>query len=101
MRCLGKWETAGGPQNYTLPITKRDADEFGGSRETHPAVAIAIHAIADGNKSPQTIWEVPTPAEYDHVTMAAQEYAVNGDFDAETAGRYPWGMETVIVSDLA
>ena len=82
-------------RNYSTPSISR---EWGNSRETHPAVAVAIHAIADGNRSAEAIWEAPTAAEWDHVTMAVQEYVSNGDFPPECEGRYSWGMETVEVA---
>jgi hypothetical protein len=81
-------------RNYTAPHV---AHEWATSRETHEAVATAIHAIADSKRSPEAIWEDPTPAEWDHVKMAVQEYIANGDFEPETDGRYPWGNATIQV----
>ena len=65
------------------------------SRETHMAVATAIHAIADSRRSADSIWEAPTVAEWDHVKMAVEEYVAHGDFLAEEDGCYAWGTETV------
>ena len=79
-------------RNYNCPTVSR---EWSDSRETHPAVAAAIHAISDSRRSPEAIWEAPTPAEWDHVCMAVDEFIGAGDFHAEPDGRYPWGMETV------
>jgi hypothetical protein len=67
------------------------------SRETHEAVAAAIHAIADSRRSPEQIWEYPTTAEWDHVAMAVENYIINGRFEAEPDGRYAWGRETVVL----
>jgi hypothetical protein len=79
-------------RNYSTPsIDARWAE----THETHVAVATAIHAISDANRSPQAIWEEPTDAEWGHVTMAVQEYVANGDFPAEDDGRYHWGQEVI------
>lgn len=71
--------------------------EWATSRETHAAVAMAIHAIADESRSPEAIWEGPTPAEWDHVAMAVEDYIDNGLFPQEPDGRYPWGGETIVI----
>jgi hypothetical protein len=77
---------------YSTPTV---AAEWAGSRETHPAVAMAIHAIADGARTPEAIWEAPTAADWDNVAMAVQNYVDAGVVDAEDDGRYPWGAETI------
>lgn len=69
--------------------------EWANSRETHIAVATAIHAIADDKRTAEAIWEDPTQAELDHVTMAVQNYVDNDVFPAEEDGRYSWGQEAV------
>jgi len=79
-------------RNYTHPTIDQ---QWALSRETHEAVATAIHAIADSRRSAQTIWEAPTQAELDQVTMAVEEYIRHGDFSAEPDGRYQWGFETI------
>jgi len=71
------------------------------SRETHKAVAMAIHAIADKKRTPEAIWEAPTAAEYDHVVMAVQQFVEAGIVEAEDDGKYPWGLETIIFSETA
>ena len=76
-------------------------DQWASSRETHPAVACAIHAIADHRRTATAIWEAPTDAEVDHVKMAVEEYVREGDFSAEDDGRYPWGLETVVLEPEA
>lgn len=65
------------------------------SRNTHIAVASAIHAIADDRRSAEAIWDSPTQAEWDHVRMAVNEYIEHGDFPAEPDNRYFWGNEIV------
>lgn len=81
-------------RNYTVPhIDTAWAD----SRQTHRAVATAIHAIADSTRSAQDIWEAPTPAEWDHVSMAIEEYVRNGSFPPEEDGRYPWGQAILVL----
>lgn len=82
-------------RNYNLPISKSYADAWGSSRETHPAVVMAIHALADSKRTAEAIWEDPTSAEWDHVTIAVQEYVTVGDFPTESDGRYSWGMEFI------
>lgn len=80
---------------YPCPIIDpRWAD----TRETHLAVARAIHAISDSKRSPEVIWENPTPAEWDHVAMALGEYIRCNLIEPEMDGRYPWGEETVILT---
>lgn len=85
-------------RNYTRPQINAD---WALSRETHQAVATAIHAIADSSRSAEAIWDAPTPAEWDHVVMAVEEYVRLGDFPAEPDGRYPWGMEFVVLETEA
>jgi hypothetical protein len=78
-------------RNYRRPEV---AANWAESRETHKAVAMAIHAIADSKRSPEQIWEDPTPAEVDHVTIAVEEYVTHGDFDADE--NFWWGNETKV-----
>lgn len=82
-------------RNYDAPSVDR---HWADSRETSMAVATAIHAIADSKRSAEAIWEDPTPAEWDHVTMAVEEYVQAGIFPAADDGRYPWGCETVKIA---
>lgn len=77
-------------RNYSTPTVSA---AWADTRETDMAVAVAIHAIADASRSPEAIWEAPTAAEWDHVTMAVQEYVSNGDFPDQDG--YCWGQETV------
>lgn len=82
-------------RNYATPTVDTT---WGDSRETCQPVAVAIHAIADSSRTAEAIWEDPTQAEWDRVTMAVQEYIGHGDFDAAADGRYPWGQETVEIA---
>jgi hypothetical protein len=68
---------------------------WGAGRETHDAVAMAIHAIASADRAPEAIWKNPTPAECDHVTMAVEQYISAGLFPAEHDGVYPWGRALI------
>jgi hypothetical protein len=77
-------------RNYTRPTVP---DGWANSRKTDNAIAKAIHAIADAKRSPEAIWENPTPAEYDHIRMAVEEYIAHGDFEAAPGGQYHWGSE--------
>jgi hypothetical protein len=79
--------------NYTVPTVD---PQWANSRETNMAVATAIHAIADDKRSPEAIWEDPTTAEFDHITMAVEQYVTAGIFPAKDNGRYPWGCGVVI-----
>ena len=67
------------------------------SRETHPAVAAAIHAISDYRRGPQAIWESPTGTEFEHVLMAVEEYVAIGLYQPEEDGRYAWGLDAVVI----
>lgn len=84
-------------RNYRTPPV---AAEWANSRETDMAVATAIHAIADSNRSPEAIWEAPTQAEWDHVVMAVEEYVRNGDVPFDASG-YCWGQEVVRIDQPA
>ena len=80
--------------NYEKPAI--DAN-WANSRETHVAVATAIHAIADKKRTPEMIWECPTPAERQHVEMVVAEYITDGHFEPEEECRYSWGQEMIFV----
>jgi hypothetical protein len=81
-------------RNYNTP--KVD-EKWANDRETHIAVATAIHAISDSARSPEQIWEWPTFAEEDHIYMAMEEYIRHGDFLPEPDGEYRWGQNLVIL----
>ena len=80
------------PRKYECP--KVD-EQWSYNRETHPAVAAAIHAIASKDRSPEAIWENPTSAEWECVREAVEEYIAEGLFPAVKGGAYPWGAETI------
>ena len=73
-------------RNYPTP---KVCPQWADCRNTDMIVAVAIHAIADANRSPEQIWDDPTSAEYDHVLVAIEEYATHGDYPFE--GAYNWG----------
>ena len=79
---------------YNVPSV---SDQWADERNTHPAVATAIHAIAGGTRTPEAIWEDPTPAEWDHVAMAVENYVAEGEFPAEPDGRYVWGDDAIVI----
>lgn len=72
--------------------------QWANERETHIAVATAIHAIASGARTPEVIWDDPTDAECDHVAMAVQNYIDNDLYPAEDDGRYAWGQDSVVIA---
>jgi hypothetical protein len=78
-----------------LDVSLADITRWADARETDVVVAVAIHAIADSSRSPEVIWEDPTPAETDHVTVAVEEYVTHGDYDRSDDGRYCWGQSYV------
>ena len=78
-------------RNYTRPHVDQRWHE---TRDTHPAVAMAIHAISSSKRSPEGIWEAPTAAEWDHVKIAVDEYITHGDFEPADDG-YAWGLESI------
>ena len=69
--------------------------EWAESRKTHPAVAMAIHAIADSTRSPEAIWEAPTKAERSHVATAVDQYLKAGLFKPARDGHYQWGKAAI------
>ena len=75
--------------------------QWANDRNTHDAVATAIHAIAGGNRTPELIRESPTPAEWDHVAMAVENYVAAGLYPAEDDGRYQWGQEAIVIPATA
>jgi hypothetical protein len=78
-------------RNYQTPAVPAS---WADSRQTDMAVAVAIHAISGGKRTPETIWEAPTPAEWGRVHMAVEEYVRHGDFEHDPTG-YCWGQEKI------
>lgn len=70
------------------------SSEWASSRETDKAVAMAIHAIASGDRTPEAIWEDPSADEWDHVVMAVENYVAAGVVEYDATG-YCWGQEIV------
>jgi hypothetical protein len=64
--------------------------EWCASHQTDSAVAVAIHAIADASRSPEQIWEAPTPEEVERVKLIVRELVLNDYFEFQAAG-YGWG----------
>ena len=81
--------------NRNYPTPKVSA-QWADVRNTDMVVAVAIHAIADSNRSPEIIWDAPTSAEFDHVCMAIEEYITSGDYTPEDA--YNWGDHRVTIN---
>jgi len=71
--------------------------EWADSRETHIAVATAIHAISGPGRSAEKIWAAPTREEWDGVCMAVENYVDFGLFAAENDNRYAWGEAFVVL----
>ena len=78
--------------------TPRVPSAWSTSRETHPAVAMAIHAIAGNRRSPEQIWDAPTCAERDAVLRAVENYVWAGVFLPTKDDCYAWGRETVTLA---
>ena len=89
-------------RNYSyignLKISSADLERWADTHETAMPVAIAIHAIADSNRTAQEIWEAPTPSEWDYVAMAVTEQVAYGNCEFDEDG-YPWGMEIVSIEN--
>ncbi len=69
------------------------------SRNTHPAVAAAIHVVAgEVGKTPEQLWEEPTTTEFDSVRAILNELIELGDLEPEPDGKYAWGNDTVDLS---
>lgn len=76
-----------------LELSRDDLAQWAG--ETDTAVAAAIHAISDAERTPDAIWQDPTQAEWDRVVSAVAEYLKYGDFPAHDDGRYHWGWTAI------
>lgn len=82
------------PLQFEVPHVEH---QWADSRETHIAVATAIHAISLPGRSAEAIWEEPSVAEWGQVHIAVENYIDSGVFSAQDNGRYPWGEECVII----
>ena len=81
--------------NRNYPTPKVSA-QWADVRNTDMVVAVAIHAIADSNRSPEAIWEAPTSYEFDAVCMAIEEFITSGDYTPEDA--YNWGDHRITIN---
>lgn len=59
-------------------------------RRTHPAIAQAIFALSSDERTPEAIWESPTPEEWRMVSELLVEYVEGGDFACD-GGKFAWG----------
>ena len=50
------------------------------NRQTHPAIAQAIFALSSDERTPEAIWEAPTPEEWRKISELVVEYVDDGDF---------------------
>jgi hypothetical protein len=75
-------------RNYAFP---KVAATWADTRNAHPAVAAAIHALAGPHRPAEAIWANPSPAEAGHVCMAISDYILQGDIEPESDCLYPWG----------
>lgn len=71
--------------------------EWAERHDTHMAVATAIHAIADQNRSVEEIWQHPTPAERNHVAALVASYLEHGAFSPTADHKYAWGAEAIAI----
>ncbi|MFO1102119.1 MAG: hypothetical protein U1E20_04345 [Methylocystis sp.] len=60
------------------------------NRRTHPAIAQAIFALSSDARSPEAIWETPTPDEWRKISELVAEYVEDGDFAFDN-GKFAWG----------
>lgn len=67
------------------------------SRETHEAIAVAIHAISDDKRAAEDIWADPSSAEFQNVAMAVENYAASNLYDIAIGDELDWGMEAITV----
>jgi len=66
------------------------------SRDVHPAVGAAIHAIADDSREPHKIWAAPTAEELDHVKLAIKDFVRRGLIEPAPRDMYVWGTDIII-----
>lgn len=83
-----------------LEISRAELACWAGIREASEVVALAIHAIADGLRTADEIWDAPTNAEFDHVVMAVRSYTESGLYDYGE-GVFCWGCETIDLNHMA
>ncbi|MFO1126223.1 MAG: hypothetical protein U1E25_13795 [Methylocystis sp.] len=59
-------------------------------RRTHPAIAQAIFALSHDDRTPEAIWEAPTPDEWRKISEHVVEYVEDGDYALDN-GKFAWG----------
>lgn len=59
-------------------------------RRTHPAIAQAIFALSHDDRTPEAIWEAPTPDEWRKISELVVEYVEDGDYALDN-GKFAWG----------
>jgi hypothetical protein len=64
--------------------------EWSVDRRTHPAIAQAIFAVSSDQRTPEAIWESPTPEEWRKISELVVEYVDDGDFAVDN-GKFAWG----------
>jgi hypothetical protein len=60
------------------------------NRQTHPAITQAIFALSNNERTPEAIWEAPTPEEWRKISELVVEYVIDGDFAVDN-GKFAWG----------
>jgi hypothetical protein len=60
------------------------------NRQTHPAITQAIFALSNSERTPEAIWEAPTPEEWRRISELVVEYVIDGDFAVDN-GKFAWG----------
>ena len=71
------------------------------TRLTHPAIVQAIFALSNDERTPEAIWEAPTPDEWRKISELVVEYVEDGDFAVDN-GKFAWGpFETLRLWPLA
>ncbi len=60
------------------------------NRQTHPAISQAIFALSNNERTPEAIWETPTPEEWRRISELVVEYVIDGDFAVDN-GKFAWG----------
>lgn len=65
------------------------------SRETHPAVAQAIHNLATPERSADAIWDDATAREIESVEAGVRSLISAGFTAVEADGQYHWGQSPI------
>ena len=77
-----------------------DTTTWADSRETHPTVAAAIFALANGDTTiAEAIWSDPTATQLALIIDFVASEIRRGNCDREPSGRYWWGCDSVAVTE--